>query len=445
MIRPGSSLGSRLMLTATLVLAGFLGATGLSLERAFRHSIESAIEERLLARVYGLLGAVEVGEGGRLEFPARLPDPRFAAAGSGLYAEVRGPSGVIWRSSSALGVDIRAEKATTPGKPRFSDDKGSGSLFAISFVVVWESDSGPEQKYEVRVAESRQSYERQLATYRRTLWSWLAGAGIVLLSVQLLVLRWSLLPLQQLAAEVRAIERGEQDRLEGPAPAELEPLARALNGLIDQGRRHLERYRNALGNLAHSLKTPLAVLRGAADSDGAELRETVQTQIDRMDQTIAYQLQRAASAGYRLSPPEPVGPIAERVREALLKVYGAHPLILDLKVSPSLMFRGDPGDLMEILGNLGDNACKWANSRVAIMAQNRANGIGIVVEDDGPGIQPAMANAILQRGTRADETMEGQGIGLSIVRELVEQVYGGSIGIRPSELGGAAIVVDLPA
>jgi two-component system sensor histidine kinase PhoQ len=444
-MRAGRSLGVRLLLAATVVLAGFMGATGISLERAFRLSIASAIEQRLLAQVYGLLGAAEADEQGQLEFPAQLADPRFGAAGSGLYAEVRGPSGTFWRSSSALGIDIRAESPSVPGTPRFSDAGGPDSLFVLSFLVLWESEIGTITAYEVRVAESRQAFRRQLSTYRRTLWGWLAGAGIVLLGVQLLVLRWGLRPLSRFVAEVQAIEQGKRDRIEGPAPTELEPLARALNGLIDQGRRHLERHRNALGNLAHSLKTPLAVLRGAADADGKELYATVETQVERMDRTIAYQLQRAASAGYRLAPPEPVAPIAARVRDALLKVYAAKTLTLMIEIPAPTVFRGDPGDLMEILGNLGDNACKWARSRVAIRAENDESGINIVVEDDGPGIPPALATTLTHRGTRFDVTVEGQGIGLSVVREIVEQVYGGSIEIRPGALGGTALIVDLPA
>ncbi len=449
MVEATSSLRARLLVAVSVVLAGFLGLTGLSLDRAFRDSSRAAVDERLLTQVYGLLAAAELDEDGGLRIPDVLPDPRFASVASGLYAEVRHGSNVSWRSSSALGVKLDVLSPDEPGTARYSElnVQGAGQLLAVSFAVLWERELGDPLLYEIRIAESRDAFEAQLSSFRRTLWAWLAGAAAVLLCTQLAVVHWGLTPLHRFAEEVRAIEHGERERIALPVPRELLPLAESLNGLVAQGSRHLERYRNALGNLAHSLKTPLAVLRGATElADDTPFRQTVAAQIRRMDETVSHQLQRAAaSGGSLLAKPVAVAPIALGIRDALAKVYQQRQITWELNVEDNVMFRGDPSDLMEMLGNLGDNAGKWARSRVQIAARHDDGGfLRLVVSDDGPGIDPSTALHVLERGTRGDENVEGQGIGLAVVRELAEEVYGGQVRIERSAMGGGAVVLQLP-
>jgi two-component system, OmpR family, sensor histidine kinase PhoQ len=268
----------------------------------------------------------------------------------------------------------------------------------------------------------------------------------VLLAAQGLILRWSLKPLRQVAAEIKDIETGRRDELSSGYPEELRPLTTNLNALLRQGRAHLERYRNALGDLAHSLKTPLAVARGALDNDAdsGELRRTLGEQVARMNRTVDYQLQRAAAAGrIALSAPLPVAPLARKILDSLAKVYADRALQLRAEIAATTVFYGDEGDLLEILGNLADNACKWCRRQVVVRAhptdRDGRTELMVEVEDDGPGIPADQAPLLLNRGQRADPTVAGHGIGLAVVRDLVEEVYYGRLEIGQGALGGARV------
>ncbi|MGF1528794.1 MAG: ATP-binding protein, partial [Candidatus Competibacterales bacterium] len=268
------------------------------------------------------------------------------------------------------------------------------------------------------------------------------GGALGLLAAQGLVLRWSLTPLRQVAREIQDIEAGRQLTLAGHYPAELQPLTRNLNQLVSRSRDHLERYRNTLGDLAHSLKTPLAVLGSSLETGADDLKHTVREQVVRMNQTVDYQLQRAAAAGrIALTAPVPVSAAAQQIVHSLAKVYSDKGLDFQWQVADELVFNGDRGDLLEVLGNLMDNACKWAAKTVRLRAWPLATSgdVVLVVEDDGPGIPDHRRATILQRGVRADPHTAGHGIGLAVVRELVEDIYRGQLTIDDSPLGGARI------
>ena len=208
----------------------------------------------------------------------------------------------------------------------------------------------------------------------------------------------------------------------------------------------LERYRNALSDLAHSLKTPLAVLRNEIEElpDGSDARRSLEEQVQRMDLTVQYQLQRAAASGRTaLTPSVGILPVAERIRNSLLKVYSDKSLDFEIDLSPTLLFKGDEGDLTELLGNLLDNACKWAARRVRLRGSEQGEDLTLVIEDDGPGVSQAALAHLRERGARGDPTRPGQGIGLAVVDELVSGVYGGSIEVDRSDLGGARIQIRI--
>lgn len=448
------SLQARLLLAASVVLVVFLGLTGLTLDRAFQNSARSALNERLQAYIYMVLGAVEIDAAGRLANLPELPDARFATPGSGLVASVSAAEGrLLWRSPSSLGLDIPYPSASLPGEPRYAalHTPDGASWYAESFLVSWETSPGNAHALTFHVAEDAALLGAEISGFRLTLWGWLAAATLLLLATQGLVLHWGLAPLRDLAREVAEIETGRQTAFVGRYPRELHPLTENLNALVHHDRAHLERYRNALDDLAHSLKTPLAVLRNAREAPEAILRESLDEQLDRMVRTVDYQLQRAAAAGSTgLAASTPVAGVLEKLARSLAKVYPNRELDLSIAVSPELRFAGDEGDLMEIAGNLLDNAWKWANSRVGIHAWSTSLSTGdgkrllLEVEDDGPGIPEDQRRAVLARGVRGTREMAGQGIGLAVVRSLVEEVYGGRVDIESRQTGGTRVRVVLP-
>jgi two-component system sensor histidine kinase PhoQ len=444
------SLHGRLLVAATLVLAAFLGATALALDEAFQERTESAMRERLLGHVYALLAAADDDEEGRITLPADLPDPRFSNPSSGLYALVESRDGDFrWRSPSLTGQAAEFVHSQPPGRRVFSRERlGDAEIHVLNFGVAWEDDAGQEQFLTFAVGSDLAPLSSEIEEFRYTLWLWLGGAAVVLLLIQGLILRWGLQPLRTLADDLRRIEAGTLDHLAGNYPVELERLTADLNALIANSRANQQRYRNALDDLAHSLKTPLAILRTATDptAPSSELRTQVVEQVGQMDAIVQHQLRRAAAAGrVTLGQMTEVAPVVEQLIRALRKVYRDRPLDIASDASADARFFGDRADLMEILGNLLDNACKYAHGRVRLSARTLAGtgarpGLVLRIEDDGPGIAPAAVERALERGQRLDSSQPGQGLGLAMVREIVA-VYGGGLTIDRGELGGARIEV----
>ncbi|WJW75404.1 ATP-binding protein [Thiohalobacter sp. IOR34] len=439
------SLRARLLLAALLVLVTFMGLTGLALDRAFRTSAEQAVRSRLQASLYGLLGVLDLDEQGRLLVPRTLPEPRFEQPDSGLYAQLTAPDGrVLWRSHSALERRFPVS-AVPPGERRFQRVPApGGGLFRLDLGLVWDYAPGAARRLTVSVAESAEAYEQEVAAFRRSLWLWLGAAGALLLLVQLGVLGWGLAPLRAVAAGVARVQAGRQERLGGRYPRELQALTDNLDALIAANRRQLARYRDALADLAHSLKTPLAVLRGAArEHAGSPLAAVVEEQSARMGQIVDYQLQRAATAGQgALRPPLRLRPVLERLCASLDKVHADRGLRCELEVAAELQCALDEGDLFELAGNLLENAYKWARGRIRLQAGLEDGRLRLVVEDDGPGIPETEVEAVLARGRRADQSVPGHGIGLAVVKDIVE-AYQGRLEIGRSELGGARLELEL--
>jgi two-component system, OmpR family, sensor histidine kinase PhoQ len=449
------SLNTRLLLASSVVLAAFLGITGLVLDRAFRASADTALRDRLQGYVYALLAASDLDARGKLHLPAELPDPRFSLIGSGLYAEVLDSVGKpVWRSKSLLGLNIPFAKAPVVGQREFvplAVDRDL-PLLSLGFTVSWEANGNSDRRYTYRVAENLVSFNAEVSRFRHSLWGWLAGAAILLLLVQGAILRWSLAPLRRVAEDVRAIETGLTQRLLGDYPRELRNLTDNLNGLLTNADNHLKRYRDSLGNLAHSLKTPLAVLRGAVDGEtnDAALRAVACEQLTGMTNLIEYQLQRAAASGRTpLAAPVEIKPVAEQIVLALTKVYADKGVHVAFAMDTTATFHGDAGDLTEMLGNLLDNAFKWCRQQVRVTAQITPPTdaghawIEISVADDGPGIPEDMKARVLLRGARADENTPGHGLGLAMVQDTVA-LYRGTLSLQASTLGGLEVRLRFP-
>lgn len=446
------SLGTRLLLIASLLMAAFFGVTGFVIEKAYQESAEATLRERLQVYAYTLIAATEELAAGGVQISYPVSELRFFLAGSGLYGRIARNDGMYAWTSPSMGSDMQIDfpRGLTLLGQRFGTLRRpeGGELGTFSIGIAWEPNAPYERVYTVSVAEDLTAYRAQLSGFRRTLWSWLGVLGLILLAVQWSVLRWGLAPLRRTATDLLAIERGDKASLDGDYPDELRGLTANLNALVRNERSQRERYRHALGDLAHSLKTPLAIMRGAAESgeEPGAFRATVENQIGRMSQLIDYQLRRAATGGRTLfgAPLDP-RTVAVKVRDALDKVYADKRVRCTVSGESTARFRGDEDDLLEILGNLLDNAYKWCTQRVAVdfrrsIADDGTVRLEIRVEDDGPGIEQASATHLFERGARIVENKDGHGIGLAMVRDIVA-VYGGSATFERSALGGAKFVI----
>ncbi|PLY13504.1 MAG: histidine kinase [Sedimenticola sp.] len=443
------SIHARVQLAATLVLAAFLGLGAIALDRAFRSSLEEATQERLMGQVYALLSAAKDDELGRITLPEILPDPRLGRPDSGLYAQVQSPDlGYAWGSASLLGREISFPGVAATGVPVFQRaSQPSGDYYTLSYQILWADNSGAELTYLFSVAEDTRALGIQIAAFRRTLFLWLGGVSLFLLIAQGLVLRWGLRPLREVAEDLEQIELGKSQGLSGDYPKELTGLAHRINSLIESGRASQARYRNSLGDLAHSLKTPLAVLQGAAEQpDGEKLKAAIGEQVPRMNEIVKYQLKRAAASGFTgIQQGIRVLPVARRLLATLDKVYREKPVSAEVEGPDSAEFRGDENDLMEMLGNLLENAYKYgrAKVRVRVVVDPAGKALEITIEDDGEGIPVSLRETVLRRGQRADQRQAGQGIGLSVADEIV-RLYQGQLTIGDSQMGGALLKLTIP-
>lgn len=438
-----TSLQARVTWAAALVLVVFVALTGLALEQAFQASARSAREERLLGQLYLLMAAADSDQDG-LTLPRDLAEARFSLPDSGLYAQVSDEEGEsVWTSVSALGRHVPFAERLGPGVRSFRqafDAEGTG-YFVEGFGVTWSIGPVP-RGYTFSVAEDLRPYREALARFRFDLFGWLGALSLILLAALLLALRWGLAPLRRVADEVAAVEAGRQDRLRGDYPEELRTLTDNLNALVAHEAARQARLGHALADLAHSLKTPLAVMRGALGQDPAG---TLAEQVRRMDEIVAYQLERARGRpAATLAPPIAVAAVVERLLGALAKLHAERTLATELDLAPDLSFRGAEGDLLEVAGNLLDNAFKWCRTRVRVSAARQDGLLVLWVEDDGPGISEALATTLGQRGARGDQSAPGHGIGLAVVREIC-RAYGGDLSIESSPLGGALVRARLGA
>jgi two-component system sensor histidine kinase PhoQ len=448
------SLRARVVLWVSVALVVLFAVTIAGLDIAFRESSDRALLELLEAQVVGLIAAADLGDDGELSLPVGNLDPEFQVANSGLYGAVFDSDGrAIWQSLSLLGRDFPVDELPPPGQKRYAnlDVPGFPPLEALLMGIEWEFSDGHSAPYTFAIAASLEPYDQRQASFRRELIGWFGGVTLTMLLVVGGLLTFVLLPLRRLERQVREVEAGERASLTGNYPTELVGLADNLNALIDTERRRLERYRHTLDDLAHSLKTPLAAMRtllaelGARRAAAPEPQvDSLQRELERMDQRVSYQLRRARASGATGLGTEPVAvaPIVEDLKQTLDKVYRDKRVLCTLDVAPGTVFRGDPGDLTEILGNLMDNAYKYCKSNVRVAGDSDAERLSIRVGDDGRGIGAELARELGQRGKRADESVPGQGIGLAVVRETVE-LYRGTLSLGHSELGGAEIRIEL--
>ena len=428
-----------------VVLAVFMVLTAIALEQAVVKRALQAEEDGLQLLIYSLLAAVDRdSEGLSLTVsPSRLFEPGLVTRNSGLYALLYDRAKKeIWRSDS-ITTQFPAIDDMNVGDWNFDIVEHQATpYFRLGFAIQWPDIDEKLQRYDVVVWRNAVGYFEQLNRFRQTLWAWLIVTTILLLLVMYLVTRWSLLPLKKIGLEVKAIEDQKQSGFEQDYPDEIAPLTENLNILLSREQYQRQRYRNAMDDLAHSLKTPLAVLTGLGDKEelDATQLDTLRDQTERMNQIVSYQLQKATSVSdIRITRPLDLVAVIDKLVSALEKVYQEKAIDLERRLPPRMLLRMDEGDCLEVVGNLLDNAFKYGNRRITISGQVQDDkSTVLIIEDDGEGLADTEIEQIMNRGTRLDEATEGQGIGLAVVADIVES-YNIELEFAAAELGGLGV------
>lgn len=435
-----------------MLLPLLLGFSATMLNHAYQRSLRAAERDALRGQIYLLLGAAEPIDKG-MSLPPVLAEPRYSSVNSGLMGWVINMDGDIqWRSrSSELLTDDDMPRVTAefrPGSERFfSLFINSIEYYAIGYDTLWDFDNA-EQGFRFVVVNSRVPMYNELEAYRKRLWKWLGGLAFLMIIVQTLIARWGLSPLRKLASDLEKVEVGDQKQLLGNYPADIQPVTNNLNRVLKSEQSQRERYRNTLSDLAHSLKTPLAVIRGQLENiegkTAQDLAHSVDEQISRMSSIVDHQLRRAsAKVTHAGQTSLNLKHLVVRLTTALNKVYHDKTIHCEVAIARDLNLRGDEPDFMELIGNVVDNAYKYGRKQVRISAERVHNDLQILIEDDGSGVAPEARRTILNRGARADTASSGQGIGLAVAVDILSS-YGGSIDVFNSSLGGAGFKIVLP-
>lgn len=453
-----SSLKARLIVSALLLILVLMPLIGVTLNDAFVQQAKSAAKNELSAYVYSVLAVAEI-DNNQLMMPESLVENRFNVLHSGLYAlvsttrskndgvsdtaeehrRIEAPN-IIWYSDSFLGFKTPHDLPhPATGKSEFSEMAIDGDPYLIySFSASFEQygiagDLSQPFPITIHIIKDRADFQRQLAQFTKQLWTWLIVLMALLVIVQMVWLLWTLKPLAKFTRELRDIEDGNSEQLSEIYPTELQVVARQLNALLNTEKNQRKRYRNSLSDLAHSLKTPLAIIQSQKELTHCSLE-----QISTINHIIGHQLKRAQSAaGASWHLGTKVNPVTDKLVRTLAKIYREPQIIIRQDVDEQAVFKGDEADLTEILGNLLDNACKAAVSEVLITVAATDKQLIISVEDDGKGISQEDQKKIFERGIRADSYQQGHGVGLAIVRDLIDS-YNGQLYVSNSQkLGGA--------
>ncbi len=446
------SLKGRLTLASLLLIPFFFITSTSLLTQAFEKSQQEAEVERLRAMIYSLLGSAEI-EDTAIVMPNAVADPRFNDPLSGHFGFLTNDNGrILWRSSSAQllppGVIEFEHAQWTAGDNIFFQKRVEHldlNLNGLAFDVTWSFDEQHSSKLRFIVLADSAALQAERSTYQHLLWQWIGGLGALLLVLLLGILYWGLLPLKNIAKQLDRLQEGETKELEGRYPSEIAPVVKNFNRVLSHQQQQQTRFRNSLADLAHSLKTPLAVITSQLQQNSLD-QDTIATHTQRMQTIIEHQLKRAASYQAALTYQSiALQPLVKQLVHTLEKVYFEKHIEFAENIEDAVSVKCEQADLLEILGNILDNACKYGAGKIVIEANNHNAMCEIKIHDNGRGIAPNIASELLQRGARADTQESGQGIGLSVAHEIIGR-YQGSLAIDASEvLGGSCFVIGLPA
>ncbi|MGA7675159.1 MAG: sensor histidine kinase [Rhizomicrobium sp.] len=448
------SLAARLILAAAVWATIVLAAGGYLLSDAFSSAVSDNFDTALQVDFDGMIAAAEPDANGDVALQEHYLNRRFNRAYSGLYWQIvpEQKNATVLTSHSLLDANIHIRDTVNIGGFIWGTADGPENqrlrvlARRVSFPIPATARPDDYRAYTFMVAGDLSSVDHEIADFEGTLiWSFVALFLGLILAIFIQV-RVGLMPLRRMGEALARIRSGAARRLEGNFPAEIAPLAAELNSLIEHSAEVVGRARTHVSNLAHFLKTPLTVLASEAEADPGPLAEGVKRQVDVMRRQVDHYLTRARAAGALdvLGNRAPVAPVLDDLARVLERIHEARGIEIEVDCPASLAFRGDRQDLEEMAGNLMDNACKWAGSRVVAKARGAGARLVLCVEDDGPGLAPADRPRVLERGERLDESVPGSGLGLSIVRDI-SKLYGGGLELEQSPLGGLKAVLELPA
>lgn len=433
-------------LVSSIVLIVAFSLIYLVTKSAYINASKSRIQESLTAQIYALMAVAEDRDA-QLTIPELLRNDQLNHLNSGLIAYVLDVDGdLIWRSRSSDTYAFLPEISSRYSLQEMLESELDGrQFFWVGDRIIWEHENGMEGEYLFLIGERQSVLLASVRQYKREIALWLSVTAIVLILVLIIALNLSLYPLKEAQDQIEKVSAGEIDNVKGEFPAELRPLTSSINQLLVTEKLQKSRYRDTLGNLAHSLKTPLAVIKNELEAK-TQLPSVSQItkQVQRIDDIVKYQLNRSViSAGQVMKRKTIIEPEVEKIVDALKKIHSVRGLDISADVQSECCFPGEPGDLMELVGNLADNACKWARKKVAIVVYNQNKDLYLIVKDDGAGIPEEKRSQILARGKRLDQKAEGQGLGLSIVLDIVNN-YRGKISISDNQPTGAIFEIIIP-
>lgn len=445
-MRKGSIAASLFWLSAGwLVLA--LVATGFLLTDLYSRALDTSLSETLDFHVESLAGAL-LDEGDPSSPDIALSDPRFDRPRSGWYWAIRDADGTLYNlSTSVVGIDLPILTEAADGSGRRTavmDD-----VFGTRMRVVERTVTLAPDTYHIVVTGNLSEILELVGDFRGQAFIVLGAVGVMLAIMSAIVARFAMRPIDRLSAAIESVREGESVSVTGTYPREIAPLAEEVNELLRSNAQIIERARNQVGNLAHGLKTPIAVLRNEAAARKGALADVVVAESEKMSTMVATYLERARLAARTSVVGKKADPtmIMLRLTRVMRKIHPDCTIAFQRPDASLPWFRGDEADLEEMAGNLLDNACKWSKGQVGVRLDAERSDTGtmllIRIDDNGPGLTEEDAQKVLRRGVRLDEKTPGSGLGLDIVKELVD-VYGGSLALKRSALGGLLVELRLP-
>ena len=440
---------------SVLWIAAALVVTGVVLNQLFEDHVRAQYQRQLQVYADYVLADIGLDANGRPQVDRAPRNPRFVQPLSGLYWQLNDEQGAsVLRSRSLWDQSLNAPTdLLVAGQTHFHQAAGPNSTPVLLLEQVVRFEQAPSKQWRLLIAEESTDLMASIIQWQRALAIFLFVLFLGLLAAVIAQAVFGFAPLKRLQRAVTALRKGEVSRLEGDYPSEFSPLVDEFNGVLQANEKMIDRARDQAGDLAHAIKTPVTVITNATEraQQGAlgqtQLVDVIQQQLQTLQSTVDWRLRRA-----RLTAPvsgmprrqSPIAPLLQQLIAVMQKLYGHRGIEFELRMpDPKITFAGESQDLLEMLGNLLDNAAKWARHHVRIEINAKEGGLKITVDDDGPGIETKQMSTVLKRGARLDERVHGSGLGLAIVSDLTE-LYGGSLNLAASPIGGLSVSIHLP-